>query len=174
MRRSFLTTASLLLALLLVALFASDDFPSEPAAPPRLAGDRSSNSFTLPARFAAQSPFQPRVEVVATNLEVPWALAFAPSVAPSGATFYDGDQLSDWTGNLFFATLRGQHLHLVVLGAPNSRQVISDERLFEGVYGRLRDVVQGPDGFLYFCTSNRDGRGNPTADDDRILRIVPQ
>jgi hypothetical protein len=34
-------------------------------------------------------------------------------------------------------------------------------------------VVMGPDGFLYICTSNRDGRGTPVADDDRLLRIVP-
>ena len=37
----------------------------------------------------------------------------------------------------------------------------------------LRDVLSGPDGFLYFCTNNRDGRGSPAATDDRILRIVP-
>jgi glucose/arabinose dehydrogenase len=37
----------------------------------------------------------------------------------------------------------------------------------------LRDVVSGPDGFLYVVTNNRDGRGTPTADDDRVLRLVP-
>ena len=56
--------------------------------------------------------------------------------------------------------------------------VVAIERLFEqgffgGVYGRLRDVIEGPDGALYFCTSNRDGRGTPAVDDDRVLRIVP-
>jgi len=40
-------------------------------------------------------------------------------------------------------------------------------------YGRIRDVAEGPDGFIYFSTSNRDGRGKPTSDDDRILRLVP-
>jgi glucose/arabinose dehydrogenase len=40
-------------------------------------------------------------------------------------------------------------------------------------YGRIRDVAEGPDGLLYFSTSNRDGRGKPTSDDDRILRLVP-
>jgi glucose/arabinose dehydrogenase len=43
----------------------------------------------------------------------------------------------------------------------------------EHKYGRLRDVVNGPDGFLYFCTSNRDGRNTPVAEDDRLLRVVP-
>ncbi|HEX2922547.1 MAG TPA: PQQ-dependent sugar dehydrogenase [Chloroflexota bacterium] len=98
---------------------------------------------------------------------------FTPTIAPSGATFYDGDQLAPWRGNLFFATLVGQHLHRVVLGGADGQQVISDERLFEKQYGRLRDVIEGPDGFLYFCTNNRDGRGTPSPDDDRILRIVP-
>jgi glucose/arabinose dehydrogenase len=48
------------------------------------------------------------------------------------------------------------------------------EWLFAGPYGRLRDVVEGPDGYLYFTTSNRDGRANPGINDDRILRIVPR
>lgn len=48
------------------------------------------------------------------------------------------------------------------------------ERLLENQFGRLRDLIQGPDGFLYFSTSNRDGRGNPGPEDDRILRIVPK
>lgn len=100
-------------------------------------------------------------------------LTFSPTIAPSGAAFYDGQELYPWTGNLFFATLKGQHLHRVVLGGPGSRQVVDDEKLFEGAFGRLRDVVQGPDGFLYVATSNRDGRGSPSREDDRILRIRP-
>jgi glucose/arabinose dehydrogenase len=47
------------------------------------------------------------------------------------------------------------------------------EPLLAGAYGRLRAVVVGPDGALYVTTSNRDGRGSPAADDDRILRLVP-
>ncbi|MHB1160243.1 MAG: PQQ-dependent sugar dehydrogenase [Chloroflexota bacterium] len=99
-------------------------------------------------------------------------LVFNPAVAPAGATFYGADRLFEWTGSLFFATLRGQHLHRVVLGGPDSREVVAQERLFEGAFGRLREVVQGPDGLIYFTTSNRDGRGNPAAEDDRILRIT--
>jgi aldose sugar dehydrogenase len=99
-------------------------------------------------------------------------VAYTPSVAPAGATFYSGDRLFAWNGNLFFATLAGQHLHRLELGGPDGRQVVGSERLYQGQYGRLRDVVQGPDGYLYFTTSNRDGRGDPAAQDDRILRIV--
>ncbi|MHB1131406.1 MAG: PQQ-dependent sugar dehydrogenase [Chloroflexota bacterium] len=98
---------------------------------------------------------------------------YSPSVAPAGAVFYDAQALAPWQGNLFFTTLAGRHLHRLVLGGPDGRQVLGEERLFDGVYGRLRDVAQGPDGFLYFTTSNRDGRGTPSAQDDRILRVVP-
>ena len=48
-----------------------------------------------------------------------------------------------------------------------------NEALFEGEFGRLRTVVEGPDGSLYVLTNNRDGRGSPKDGDDRILRIVP-
>ena len=46
-------------------------------------------------------------------------------------------------------------------------------RLFQGKFGRLRDVATEPNGFLYILTSNKDGRGLPDATDDKILRIVP-
>jgi glucose/arabinose dehydrogenase len=48
-----------------------------------------------------------------------------------------------------------------------------DEALLQHRYGRLRTVVEGPDGALYVLTSNRDGRGTPHAGDDRILRVAP-
>jgi glucose/arabinose dehydrogenase len=96
----------------------------------------------------------------------------APAWAPSGAAFGTADWLAGWRGNFFFATLRGTHLHRVALDPADPRRVVEDEKLFEGEYGRLRDVVQGPDG-LYFTTSNHDGRGSPAPTDDRILRLVP-
>jgi glucose/arabinose dehydrogenase len=94
-----------------------------------------------------------------------------PSWAPSGAAFGTAPWLGAWQNNFFFATLRGAHLHRVALDPADPHHVLADEKLFEGVYGRLREVIQGPDG-LYFTTSNRDGRGSPAATDDRILRLV--
>ena len=52
--------------------------------------------------------------------------------------------------------------------------MLGDERLLTGRFGRIRDVVPGPDGALYFATSNRDGRGPATDDDDRIARLMPE
>lgn len=99
---------------------------------------------------------------------------YHPAIAPAGAAFWADAQLAEWNNSLFFGALRGQHLHRIALAAPEYRQVQNQERLLDGQYGRLRDVVLGPDNLLYFTTSNRDGRGNPASNDDRILRIVPE
>lgn len=98
---------------------------------------------------------------------------FTPAVAPSGAAFYRGTALPAFRNDFFVATLRGQALLRVRLDANNRRRVQSVERLLENRFGRLRDVVSGPDGHLYVSTSNRDGRGSPDGEDDRIFRIVP-
>jgi len=92
--------------------------------------------------------------------------------APSGATFYNGTRYPQWSLRLFIATLRGQHLRMVTLSPPTYTRVESTTALYQGTFGRLRDVAQGPDGYLYLATSNRDGRGSPEATDDRILRIA--
>ena len=92
--------------------------------------------------------------------------------APSGADFYDGDKISGWSGKYFVATLRGNHLNVIDFDLENN-EVLSHTKLFEGEFGRLRDVATGPDGYLYLLTSNEDGRGAPKVNDDRILRIVP-
>ena len=100
-------------------------------------------------------------------------LFFNPAVAPSGLSFYSSTRISAFRNNIFFATLRGMHIHRAVLDTANPSRLAAAERLFENRFGRIRDVITGPDGALYFCTSNRDGRTTPVAADDRIARIVP-
>ena len=68
--------------------------------------------------------------------------------------------------------LRGESLYRVALDPADPTAVSGFERLLQGQYGRLRDVVEGPDGALYLATSNRDGRGSPRPTDDRLLRIT--
>jgi glucose/arabinose dehydrogenase len=92
--------------------------------------------------------------------------------APSGCSFYSGNMFPDWRNSFFVATLRGIHLHRFIFN-PQTNRIQESERLLEGALGRLRDAVQGPDGLLYVLTSNRDGRGSPAPNDDRILRLVP-
>ncbi|MEX2312774.1 MAG: PQQ-dependent sugar dehydrogenase [Nitrosopumilaceae archaeon] len=92
--------------------------------------------------------------------------------APSGATFYDSNNIPEWTNKYFVATLRGAHLRMLDLNLEEN-QVVSSEALFSNTYGRLRDASIGPDGNLYLLTSNRDGRGAPAENDDRILKIIP-
>jgi glucose/arabinose dehydrogenase len=115
----------------------------------------------------------PRIEGAATmsNMEAPITF-YNPSIAPSGASFYRGQRIPQFANNLFVATLRGTHLLRLTVDTA-SRRVTAQERLLEGTFGRLRDVIAGPDGNLYFSTNNRDGRGTPMSGDDRVLRIVP-
>ncbi len=73
--------------------------------------------------------------------------------------------------SLYVAALRGQRLCRVPLDGNGG--VGRPVALLEGRYGRLRTVVAAPDGALWITTSNRDGRGSPAADDDKILRFAP-
>ena len=113
----------------------------------------------------------PVIEAAQTRPDMATPITFfVPAVAPSGASFYTGTTLPTFRNQLFVATLRAMALLRVSI---DGRRVTSIERLLENRYGRLRDVVTGPDGYLYFCTSNPDGRNTPVAEDDRLLRIVP-
>lgn len=103
------------------------------------------------------------------GMEAP-LLEYTPACAPASGMFYRGSQLPQFKGNFFFGCLRGTKIIRVVL---DGRRVVSEENLLDAKYGRIRDVAEGPDGFIYFSTSNRDGRGRPASDDDRIMRLVP-
>jgi glucose/arabinose dehydrogenase len=100
---------------------------------------------------------------------VPALVDYEDVIAPSGATFVSLPR-SAWTGRFLLAALRGEQLRLVTL---DGNRVSGDRALFQGRFGRLRTVVEGPDGALYALTNNTDGRGSPREGDDRILRIVP-
>jgi glucose/arabinose dehydrogenase len=92
---------------------------------------------------------------------------YTPTIGISGLDFYDVDLITGWRGSLVYTSLRGA---LLLRTNPATGET---ERLLEGEYGRLRDVLVAPTGAVYVATSNRDGRGRPASDDDRILRITP-
>ena len=89
--------------------------------------------------------------------------------APGGATFVTH---GPWGGSLVFTGLRGQTLYRVLLDPNNPRRAEKLERHLPRQFGRLRDIVEGPDKALYLLTSNHDGRGSPAPDDDRVIRIT--
>ena len=105
----------------------------------------------------------------ANNVVEPLA-KWTPTIAPAGIDFYNSTAIAEWRGSLLFTTLKGSALYRMVL-STDGRGVTAQEKLYEGTYGRLRDVLVAPDGSVYVATSNRDGRGSPQAQDDRILRL---
>jgi glucose/arabinose dehydrogenase len=96
---------------------------------------------------------------------------YSPAIAPSGASFYRGHRFPAFANNFFVAALRGMHIHRIRIASTSS--IAAQELLLEGRFGRIRDVISGPDGLIYFSTSNNDGRGSVTSSDDRIARLVP-
>lgn len=86
---------------------------------------------------------------------------WTPSIAPSGMAFYTADAFPNWRGNLFSGALALTHLNRLEL---DGEKVVKEERLLGDLKTRIRDVRQGPDGFLYLLTDAKDGK---------LLRLVP-
>lgn len=99
---------------------------------------------------------------------------YDPSVAPCGITFYTGSLLPQFKGKLLIAALRGKALHVLSFKDDDPSAVASRSIVGGISAGRIRDVVQAPDGSIYFSSSNKDGRGTPVDNDDRIYRIAPR
>ena len=86
---------------------------------------------------------------------------WVPSIAPSGMAFVSGSQFPQWQGSLLVGALRGQMLLRLTL---DGEKVLSEERLFQGRPGRIRDVRMGPDGLVYLLTDDAQGA---------LLRLEP-
>lgn len=116
-------------------------------------------------------------EVIGVKKKSPYIdplILWEKTTPPSGMTFYTGNRFPHLKGDLLVATLRSECIVRIKLKKESENyKVLMTERWFENKYGRIRDIVQGPDGFLYFLTNNRDGRGKPRTGDDRIYRISP-
>ena len=81
--------------------------------------------------------------------------SWTPSIAPSGLAFYTADRFPAWKGSLFVGALA--HQKLVRLSLDGDR-VTGEEILLEGLGERIRDVRQGPDGYLYLLTDDARGQ----------------
>jgi glucose/arabinose dehydrogenase len=86
---------------------------------------------------------------------------YIPSIAPGSLIMYRGDAFPLWRGNLFAGALKLEHLNRVMLS--DSGVVIDEERLLEDLDERIRALLQGPEGWIYFST-----------DSGRILRMRPR
>ena len=95
------------------------------------------------------------------GLEQP-VIYWTPSIAPSGLALYRGDKFPAWRGDLFVGALALKHLRRVHL--DESGQVMGQEELLNDLHWRIRDVRSSPDGYLYVCTDESDGR---------VLRLEP-
>jgi glucose/arabinose dehydrogenase len=88
---------------------------------------------------------------------------WVPSIGTSGLMFYTGDRFPSWRGNLFAGGMAGELLARLTL---DGQEIASRETLVEGI-GRVRDVRQGTDGFIYLAIEDRDGAPTP------IVRLEP-
>lgn len=86
---------------------------------------------------------------------------WVPSIAPSGMAFYTSTKFPEWKNSLFIGALAGQHLARLTL---NGDRVLAEEKLLTDLGQRIRDVRQGPDGFIYVLTDDRNGK---------LFRVAP-
>jgi glucose/arabinose dehydrogenase len=85
-----------------------------------------------------------------------------PSIAPSGMLFYTGNRFKEWKGDLFIGALSQKHLRRLEL---NGETVVHQEELLKDVVGRIRDVAQGPKGYIWLITD---------ADNGKLYRLEPR
>lgn len=107
-------------------------------------------------------------------------LSWETSVPPTGATFYRGSLFPEWTGRYLVTSVggaigrsNGRHLHVIEFAEGDPYTIVSREVYLWDDFGRLRTVVEAPDGALYVMTSNCDDRGTCPGERDVILRITP-
>ena len=100
-------------------------------------------------------------------------LEFTPAEAPAALLVYSGKVFPQFRGNLLFGALKGEGIFRVKLDETGKR-VEFFEKLAGLEVGRIREVVEGPEGYIYFTTSNRDGRGRLRDGEDKVYRLVPK
>ena len=93
---------------------------------------------------------------------------YTPTIAPSGMVFYTGDRYPQWKNNLFVSALAGQQLRRLEVTGD---KVTAEEMLFNQ-FGRVHDVVQGPDGLLYL-TFQQPGQVMSASTSGFVARLVP-
>jgi len=109
----------------------------------------------------------PNAQCSESKVSVSSIACFDPSLEPGGLIFYTGDKL-DMQNSMILASLKAQNLFKIEINDDGS---ITQNSIMGGL-GRIRDAVEGSDGYIYIITSNTDGKGFPSSDDDMLLRII--
>jgi glucose/arabinose dehydrogenase len=91
--------------------------------------------------------------------------------APTGGAFITQ---GEWQGSFVFTGLRGQALYRATFDSADPSKIARVDRYLHNQFGRLRNVIEGPDGKLYIAVSNQDGRGDPDSTDDRIISLTQE
>ena len=93
---------------------------------------------------------------------------YTPTIAPSGMVFYGGNRYPQWKNNLFVSSLAGQQLRRLEV----SDDKVTHQEVVFNTFGRVHDVVVGPDGYLY-VTLQLPGRGLADSTPGMVARLIP-
>jgi aldose sugar dehydrogenase len=94
-------------------------------------------------------------------------ICYDPAIEPGGIVFYSGDKL-EIESEMIMASMKPENLDELKI---SEKGVKYQKSILSGL-GRIRDIAQGPDGYLYIITSNTDGKAFPDTDDDKLVRIL--
>ncbi|MCC7158640.1 MAG: PQQ-dependent sugar dehydrogenase [Ignavibacteria bacterium] len=98
-------------------------------------------------------------------------LVFTPAEAPASGMFYKSGKIAEFKNCFLFGCLRGNGIMVVKVDENDPTKQVSFKKIAD-TYGRIRDIAEGPDGNIYFSSSNRDGRGKVQSGDDKIYKIT--
>ena len=96
--------------------------------------------------------------------------AWTPTLAVAGIDYYNSGLIPEWKNSILVVSLKASRITQLLLN-ENGTEVLETNDFYTGTFGRLRDICISPEGKVYMATSNRDGRGSPKADDDKIIEI---
>jgi glucose/arabinose dehydrogenase len=105
------------------------------------------------------------------NMVEPHA-AWSPTIAPAGVVYYSGNSIPEWENSMLITSLKEQRI-IVAHFNPDKSAVSYYDWVFQYQFGRIRDILQMPNDRLFVCTSNRDVLGDPVAQDDIIMELIP-
>jgi len=94
-------------------------------------------------------------------------ICYDPAIEPGGIVIYSGHKL-ELKNQMILASLRSANLYTLEI----TEDGLESQKIILSGLGRIRDVNEGPDGYLYVITSNTDGKGFPDSADDKLLRII--